>query len=430
MKLEFSCMDDQDITHILLNTTQCHLNYNKSKWYQYIVNTLTGIVGKKYKTEVSALVTNVSRSLKLKCDGFKLTLNNNRYSYNKLSYKRMIELLDKLEHEGYIDIYIGGWCKDYEKLPPSCILFNSKLVNLWDKRDIADMKLELPVNEIRDRETKQVKCNKGFRGIKQMNDKLDIFNKQILEHLISLNGKPVPSVMYKRVFIDDLTKGGRYYDAGSSVQTLSQKVRAGIKIDGEETIELDMVANHPSFAYERAGIKMEKDFQPYDISEFYDVPCDWDLVKQHRIDIDNPKYDPVRNIAKYALLVCINCRDDRQALGAVSLAIGQDKKKPLEHRKYLGLERVSSREICNGIINQNYMIEDVFYSDYGVIYQNLDSKIAEYVVDSFLQDDEIVLIWHDSFRCKVSLEDKLRETMIAGYKKILGTTLNCRLEKK
>lgn len=430
MKLDFSVMEDLDIAYILITTTHCNLNYNNTRWYKPITENIKTLVGKKYETEIKVLVTNISRALKVNCMGLRVQRDENKYHGKKPSYSKMIKLLDILEQNEFIDMYVGGWGQSTDKMYPSCILFKPKLTNLWNRQDITEMPIELPTTEIRDRDTKQDKSTKGCRGIKQMNEKLDQFNREILEHLISLDGHTIPSVMYKRVFVDNLTQGGRYYDAGASVQTLSQKVRAGIMIDGEETIELDMKANHPSFAYERAGIKMEDDFEPYDISEFYEIPCDWSIVEQHRLDIDNPKYDPVRNLTKFALLVCINSRDSRQALGAVALALGEDKQKPLHSRKYYGIGRVSSREICNGIINQNYMIEDVFYSDYGVIYQNVDSKIAELVVDDFLQDNEIVLIWHDSFRCKKSLEQKLNRAMHKAYKKVLGSDMNCRVEKK
>jgi hypothetical protein len=57
-------------------------------------------------------------------------------------------------------------------------------------------------------------------------------------------------------------------------------------------------------------------------------------------------------------------------------------------------------------------------------------KIADYIVDRFTQEDEVVISIHDSFICREALESFLEQTMIETYEFVMGSKLNCYIEKK
>lgn len=57
-------------------------------------------------------------------------------------------------------------------------------------------------------------------------------------------------------------------------------------------------------------------------------------------------------------------------------------------------------------------------------------KINTDIVDRFTQEDEVVISIHDSFICRESLESFLEQTMIEAYEFVMGSKLNCYIEKK
>ena len=51
---------------------------------------------------------------------------------------------------------------------------------------------------------------------------------------------------------------------------------------------------------------------------------------------------------------------------------------------------------------------------------NIDSNIAARVVSDMIQEGENLLIYHDSFICRASAEDKLHSIMLNAWKEEVG----------
>jgi len=76
------------------------------------------------------------------------------------------------------------------------------------------------------------------------------------------------------------------------------------------------------------------------------------------------------------------------------------------------------------------LIEDYFYSDAGMRLMNTDSNIASRVVSAMIQEGESVLIYHDSFICRASAEEKLLAIMKNAWKEEVGDNQFCFVSKK
>lgn len=436
-----------DYERNLLYSTHCNLFYNKSRWMERVVTQLRCEFGRRYEVEIRCLVTNSSRAIKIKATGLSVPRTKSRYSHNpqKISYIKMIELLDKLQDSNYVDLYIGGVveydaqgkAKTVEK---SFMMFREKFTNLWSDIDVsrADIFAGFDNVQIKDREDRIIKPTRGVTGVREVRNFMTNFNTVISDSYISVAGAVIPSVMYKRVFLDNLDKGGRFYNEGC-FQHLDGNERATIRIDDEPVVELDYSSLHASIAYELEGIKLEEGFKPYMIDGDSLVDVNWKEVEAFRNTTGNESYDPRRNLYKFALLCGINCSSLKRTVAAICNEVlterGRVEKGGLTEKQYrklkfVGLGKVRYGEVCRAILDHNHRIQDYIFSDSGIRFQAIDSRMAESVIEDFMEINEPALCWHDSFLVKASLEDKLMKSMYDAYKFVLGSNMNCKVEKK
>ena len=209
---------------------------------------------------------------------------------------------------------------------------------------------------------------------------------------------------------------GRIYAQGGGVQLLPQKLRSELlTIDDEPVVELDYSAIHPNicyqilYSYDGFNIKdvMGDDFSPYgaDLS-FLDV--DNEKVKEKET-ITGKKHNPLRNLSKLAILIGMNSVDKKQAVSGLSNKIKNDCRKSIEDQEFYGIGKISSQFVLDAVQQHNDWIADKFFSDQGVMLQNIDSKIMMEVVDLMIQKGHTMLCYHDSVIVKASAEDDLRE---------------------
>ena len=97
-----------------------------------------------------------------------------------ISYDRFHSLLYKMQDDGYIDIHLGGmdWKIGREKIV-TCITFNEKIYEFFKGFDVSksvDDKHCFSAIEIKDRATKKLRSNKGFRGIAELRKYIDEMN--------------------------------------------------------------------------------------------------------------------------------------------------------------------------------------------------------------------------------------------------------------
>ena len=451
MIYELSKMSTLDRHGISLSCSNTYLHYHQSKYYQHITDSLMTQSEGKWEIAILWFVSNFARAMNSTAEGMRVSLDPGYYSGNKakIGYRGVKALLELLESKSYIHIYKGyvdTWKFDNgirtpEYVISSCIIFRKRLLDLWNSDTIVNLfeSTNLPDSvEVRNRATGDVLGTRGKIGIKEAREKMETYNTSLKSADIKYNGKQIATVEYKRVYLDTMHVAGRIYAAGGGVQLLPQKLRNDyLEIDGESVVELDYSAIHPNICYQMLledGVNafdlMGEDFNPYNADLTF-VETDQDVIDEHSVLIGK-KHDPLRNLAKLAILIGINSVDEAQAVGAMSGKVRDDvKKKDDSDKLFVGVVgTIPVKRILSAIRQHNDLIKDSFYKDKGVLLQKVDSEIMMNIIQTMVQKDHTVLAYHDSCLVKKSSEDDLREAMFSAWKNVLGDTTFCKVDKK
>ena len=424
---------------IMLLTTYYHIHYNKSKVYESVVIDLLSVVGSKYEKEVRSLVTNSARMLCVNAVGLTVPRRKSVYTGNpqKISYKRMMELLNILEVEGYTTNHIGGAEVLLGEIvtKPSIVEFHSKWIDLFTNKNLKYFMrgVEDDLIEIRDRVTKKLKTTRGVEGVKKMRSLVEEYNKALADVSVEYDGVPIAVQSYKRVFSDNLTSGGRWYNKVGGVQLLGGRERKKLTIDGESLVELDFSAMHPRMILQGKGKQgvVSPSFCPYDAHTPSLVVCNRS-IDMFKSKYGYESYNPVRNLLKLMVMIGLNAKDDVSGIFAVASKLGEDKKKvgtDKEHEcKYFGLHNTQNiRKVFEEVLDHNWEIAETFFADNGVYLQYKDSQILEHVVSSTLQDGEVLLPWHDGYLCKKHYKDKMYSHMREAWIEMFGDDTFCKI---
>ena len=460
MIYELKGMDESDVMALNLTNLSPSLYYHESKWFKPVTETLLHFVPEKQRKlphikAVKWFVTQASRVVKANCSGFYVSLRPEFYKNSPLGigYKPVTELLYKLESAGYIDLYVGCYgVLEYGKARFTQLSFvhlTEKGFALWEsvsKRNIPALR-ETDVIVIKDRETGDELPTQGVKGIKKVKEQVIMLNQALSETVICYKGLPIAPTEYRRIYSDNLYGHGRFYVAGGGVQVLPAIYRSAyLTFDGESVVELDFSSLHPNILYEmveltgeyhpvegEGGVKeiLGESFKPYAADVSGIVRVDWQAVEAHRLKYNMPTYDPVRNLLKRTLLISLNAIDRIQASAALKSRIRLDRERKEEYREFAGIDSsVQAWQLCDSVKEHNYLIEDYFYNDIGFTLMNKDSNIASRVVESMLELDQPVLIYHDSFIVKKSAEELLYNAMQLAWKEEVGDNKFCKIERK
>lgn len=233
-----------------------------------------------------------------------------------------------------------------------------------------------------------------------MRDRIRAYNNQLLHSDIRLSGQgwdvynscPRPQqidfsrVQVHRIFNrGSFTCLGRFYgpwwqaiknrpakDRSSPSKLLwPGEVRKHILINEEPTVECDYSAMHIHLLYCVEGMNYHEIFDDGD---------------PYLIDSGNPED---RKIVKQIVLTAINAKSEEEGLEAVRKKLWSEEMIDLDIqglKKYLGL-----------ISRKHHRISDYLYSDAGIHLQNLDSKIADFVITGMAKRGIVALPIHDSF---------------------------------
>jgi hypothetical protein len=175
---------------------------------------------------------------------------------------------------------------------------------------------------------------------------------------------PAMKTLY-RVFNCDLHSGGRLY--GHSVQQIPKKAREMLLINGEPTVEPDHPEFHTRLLYMLIGRHME--------GGAYDV-LGWP-----------------REVAKRALNTIYNAMTPQGAAGAVAAKIREE----MPGTEYGESYRMAWRLIADLKV-RHAPIAEFFHRGVGLMLQNVDSKMAEAVLQRLRKKGIVVVPLHDSFR--------------------------------
>lgn len=443
-------MSKRERIEIQTHITHYNIQYNESKKYRFILDHIETEIGLGYRKELWCFITNTARAIKYRAVGLSVPRDFKPYKENvqKISHKRMVALLDILEGMGHIDLYIGG-IVDWHTMSGvgSIAVLSSKFLSLFEGVDVSDEVDHFNVVEIKDRETGALKSNKGVRGVGKINIYMDEYNEKLINTEISKGQDLLAVQQYKRSFSDRIGFGGRHYNTSGGVQVMNQDERSELKINGEQVAELDFKAMHPSILYEQeynkdpetVGSWIEEmwggEYNPYGAAMPF-LQVDQNKVEWFRKEFNKPAYDPIRNLAKHALMVCLNAKTYRKAYTQVTEEFRDDQLSwdtITKKTKFYGIEasrNFPGHTVCQAVAAHNKPIADHFYKDKGVQLQYVDSEIVADVLNRLLMEDEVLLPEHDSVIVRASIKDKVHRYMREAYKDVMGSDNFCYIEEK
>jgi len=182
-------------------------------------------------------------------------------------------------------------------------------------------------------------------------------------------------------------RGGRFYRGWW--QQIDKEDRCKIYINDKPTLEVDFKAFHPNLMSNELGVKLSGD--PYDLGK---------LVLPEVITTKEKQRDYV----KLLVLMGINADSDKKAYKAFRDSDSKDK---------LGksLKDVQLAELLKGFIDKHPQFKGVLNTGQALRLMNIDSQIANMVLDHFTKKDIAVLCIHDSFIIQYDKEPELRRIL-------------------
>jgi len=182
-------------------------------------------------------------------------------------------------------------------------------------------------------------------------------------------------------------EGGRFY--GAEYQGLNEEQRADIKINDNNTVEIDYKAMHPRMLYHLEKIDYTDDS--------YLAVCD-----------DSDLREPIKKM----LQIIINAKNYKAAMGAFREYLEEN----IEVKMILNKKDINAKRLWEMIRDKHQRINKYFNSGIGVELQYKDSKIAEAILRHFTKQKTPCLCVHDSFIVEEQFKDELIEVMMREYK--------------
>jgi len=358
---------------------------------------------------------------------------NDVLKINRIGYRPMKEVIYILEQLGWIyknTGYISGSGKNV----PTKLMPIGRLLAAFEKRGICWQELkpssdhEIIILKNYNSKTKEKKIipTPDTRQVRLMRKNLAKINKFIGQHAICLHrtnenlralavkmsletyqsewfsGKPIKSprmfnfsqTSMRRVFArSDMQKGGRFY--GAWWQFIPREERQYITIDGLGTIEIDFSEIHPRLLYLEMGLTPPA-------GDLYDLN-----IRFNGMPYDSAKepYRSIRMVIKKYFNVLINDENGNYKL-------------PRSDQQIIGM---TTAQLHSLILQKHPQLRASLAVGKGLIFQYIDSQIAEKVMLSMLKKNIVCLPIHDSFICCIHNAKDLHQAMITAYKDILNT---------
>lgn len=384
---------------------------------------------KQIKQVCNCMIYNLSRIVTNGIDYIDITLDRNMF-YDKpiingqksksspIDYKAFRLFLDVMQKCGCV-LDKGGFshyddngdaCFEQSILTLSEEIFENLYVLLQD----TNKPLLESVLELRDKNRKP-KQFKSVEETRAMIKELKLYNELSEQFVIrDRNGQRL-FVNTMRIFNNSFEEGGRFYNAQGVVQSLPSEERSKITIDGSPVTECDYTALHPSILATEQKYDFDEGFDPY--------------------NIEIAGYDKklLRKLAKMAMLIRLNCRNDASYVMALSQWISKNlSTKQLYKDKQIPKIIIDPMEILYAIIDNNPYLLEKFQSNaiVGLRLQCVDSSIAAKVINYFVQQNKCILCVHDSFIVKHEDQQELIEIMEWAFEDRLGSKINCKIDIK
>jgi hypothetical protein len=409
------------------------------KWYNI---QLKGSRKIKLSKAIACVLYNLTFCIKSSKPVVSVTLDSSRFSksvvYNgvdtgrKVSYTAFKEVLHWLCETGLTELSLGG-VKSWKKsdrpsggaVMPDVVtptyLTMSKLIE--DKirscyPDLYNLPTVPDVIQIRDENKVVIEKPLGYQQKKLVN-MLNNYNKYSRNFIITVLEDSFDIQLRKVYNNASFAAGGRSYVIGEGNKIMARTFRKKIKIDGEDTVEIDFKSLHPSLIAEICDVTLPDGFDPYGI------------------EMDGYDKQALRKICKIAFLCMFNAKDFNQALAAVTHELRSLKDEETEQHLPSQWKRdgkvpavIEVKQILHNLAEHNMYASEWMFSGRGVNLQNIDSQIMDLIIQQFMDEDEFVLPVHDSIIVQERLKCFGETSMRVAYKQVLGSDNNCRLEVK
>ena len=244
-----------------------------------------------------------------------------------------------------------------------------------------------------------------------MESKITRINNVLLNHwadieishsdLIALKDKGIylEETLYQRrrlhrVFNNStFDNGGRFY--GGWWQSIPSGLRPFIRINGDETVELDYSTMHPRMLYAHIGI------------ECPDEPYNVDLDPKHR------------DLVKKAFNALINAKGRIQQFN-------DPENGPVFDEEEVGM---SWAKFLSHIKSYHPNLKELFGTGIGLEFQRFDSDIAEATMLHFARQNIPLLPVHDSFIVYAKLKDELHDVMEQKFREKIEAPIPIKVDQ-
>ena len=321
-------------------------------------------------------------------------------SYFNIGYKGWANTVKIFEKLGYLTIFPGGYFEAIKKGYLTKLKISDKFEELVKKFNLSyqDILKRTPPISLKDSKGKKIKVVNS-KITNPIRKRIERYNNLILSSDIEL---PIDKIDYNRrrkigfanrtyakCYLNRSYKlGGKYY--GPCWQNLSKELRGKIKINGEETVELDFNAMHLHLLYCKINKKLT-DYIPEGI-DAYQLP------------------NRNRKIVKTSFTCCINnnCNKDN-----VNHVVGRRVAKKYPE---IFVKSTSYRDILDELGSHHPEVRQFFYAQIGSEISNMESKVSDYIIGKLTRKNILVLNIHDSFIVSIAYKDILLNTMMDGFK--------------
>ena len=356
---------------------------------------------------ISVLAANLFKIHILNCRPYSRTyMDANEFteirsnSYFNIGYQGWANTVRIFEKLGYLTIFPGGYFEIQQTGYLTKLKISDKFEELVNKFNLTyqDILKRTPPISLKDSKDNEIKVINS-KTTNPIRKRIERYNNLILSSDIEL---PIDKIDYKRRksagfanrtyakhYLDRSYKsGGKYY--GPCWQNLSKELRKEIKINGQETVELDFNAMHLHLLYCKVNKKLT-DYIP-EGKDAYQLP------------------NRNRKIVKTSFTCCINnnCNKDN-----VNQVVG-----PKVARKFPEIfeRNTSYRDILEELGSHHPEVSQFFYAQIGNEISNMESKVSDYIIGKLTRKNILVLNIHDSFIVSIPYKDILLNTMIDAFK--------------
>lgn len=330
--------------------------------------------------------------------------------YNKLGISRVVvPIVEAMQNAGLVERIVGfrdrntgigrlSRCRATSTLKG--MFFEAALVRECVVREIESIVLRGPKNGRKKGDNLEYKDTKQTKSMRRVMDRINqaLVNADVTIAISDEERKAlvqrlgyeidVTQTQLQRVFNEDFGKGGRLYRHW--IQSLPKEFRPKLKINGNDTIELDYSELHTRLLYAKVSAPMPD-------GDVYELPM---------LDGRHTKAE-WRKKCK----LCMNSLLNSPTKEAGILAAMDSRGKP-----WLKTNKREMAWIADALISKHEPIAQFFGSGVGLRLQRLDSDLAVDVLTTLLDQEVLALPVHDSFVVEVQHGARLRKAMEDAFK--------------